>query len=783
MVLAHGVKILPERQCDVSWPVELAYVSASGFGIQTGKRTLFLFCDTQRDAGTWLDILTGLTTFGVLPSALPFDATAPPPSAGVGPQPAVLGPAPTGPLPDLPESSEDEGLDGLARVPTVSLKRKTAKELSQLSRTLLTRTAGQEEQIIGLKAELAASERTCDALRGRVLALETQLRLLSSMPAPPSDSEGEGEGEMEGGGGGGRDGAANPTLHDAAITIQMWWRLIRMRRHFAHVKSLAQVRGRTRTVEARAAGHSDERMPAGRASLSNRNRRTPTWSANIQPLAETSEGRTPLYALARAPKSTQGRIDQPAVPKKMAPRTVAVAPKGVADAEASALAADALTLVPEDAPPPVGSYVSLDKIRERRRLSGVPSEPEGASGAQGQGGDGRAPALDKQAGAEASAAPGLVEPTSSSDASRAAANAAADAHAAAVAAAYAAEQVAPVVLPVESPYDEIVEEDEGRHARLFTLEVSPVAATAGGDDTAVRHARSAMYHFNKRPVKGIKTLISAGLVNGAPEAVAKFICEEPGLSRSAVGDFFGEADEFSQEVLKVYSENFDFTDASLDQSLRLFLLSFRIPGEAQKIERVLTEFSRRFFACNPDIFLHVDTALVLSFSVMMLHTDLHNPSNPRRMTMPEFVRNNRGIDDGQDLPKEYLEMIYRNIEAEEFRESRPIRGPAATEDAPFAKEVRRRNGCHLAPFVAFPSPFCRLSLVFRPPMPWVTNVLGNRVLRGPYVRRGADQQAHAGQDGISPCHHHAILHHRGDRARAVQDQIAQREAHLNAPAL
>lgn len=35
--------------------------------------------------------------------------------------------------------------------------------------------------------------------------------------------------------------------------------------------------------------------------------------------------------------------------------------------------------------------------------------------------------------------------------------------------------------------------------------------------------------------------------------------------------------------------------------------------------------------------------------------------------MPEFVRNNRGIDDGQDLPRDYLEMIYSQIEAEEFR--------------------------------------------------------------------------------------------------------------------
>lgn len=91
------------------------------------------------------------------------------------------------------------------------------------------------------------------------------------------------------------------------------------------------------------------------------------------------------------------------------------------------------------------------------------------------------------------------------------------------------------------------------------------------------------------------------------------------------------------------------------------------PGEAQKIERVLTSFSQRYYAHNDDAFANEDTALILAFSIMMLHTDLHNPSNPRRMTLPEFVRNNRGIDDGGDLPEGMLTAIYERIRDTEFQ--------------------------------------------------------------------------------------------------------------------
>ena len=57
---------------------------------------------------------------------------------------------------------------------------------------------------------------------------------------------------------------------------------------------------------------------------------------------------------------------------------------------------------------------------------------------------------------------------------------------------------------------------------------------------------------------------------------------------------------------------------------RKFLSGFRLPGEAQKIDRLMEKFAERFVSCNPDSFKSADVAYVLAYSVIMLNTDAHN---------------------------------------------------------------------------------------------------------------------------------------------------------------
>ena len=79
----------------------------------------------------------------------------------------------------------------------------------------------------------------------------------------------------------------------------------------------------------------------------------------------------------------------------------------------------------------------------------------------------------------------------------------------------------------------------------------------------------------------------------------------------------------------------------------------------------MEKFAERYTAQNPEVFPTADVAFILAFSIIMLNTDLHNPAikEERRMTRQGFVRNNRGICDGKDLPEELLTAIFDRIKA------------------------------------------------------------------------------------------------------------------------
>jgi brefeldin A-inhibited guanine nucleotide-exchange protein len=121
--------------------------------------------------------------------------------------------------------------------------------------------------------------------------------------------------------------------------------------------------------------------------------------------------------------------------------------------------------------------------------------------------------------------------------------------------------------------------------------------------------------------------------------------------------------------MHAFVDMLDFTGLTFTEAIRLFLQSFRLPGEAQKIDRFVLKFAERYIACNPSTeFANADTAYILAFSVIMLNTDAHNKNlKTKRMTKAEFVKNNRGINDGKDLAEDFLGAIYDDIQTNEIR--------------------------------------------------------------------------------------------------------------------
>ncbi|KAG8732664.1 guanine nucleotide exchange protein for ADP-robosylation factor [Ceratobasidium sp. 423] len=175
--------------------------------------------------------------------------------------------------------------------------------------------------------------------------------------------------------------------------------------------------------------------------------------------------------------------------------------------------------------------------------------------------------------------------------------------------------------------------------------------------------------FNFKQKKGIQFLLEKGFIESrAPMHIAKFLISTDGFSKAALGEYLGEGEEENIAIMHAFVDLIDFTGLSFVEALRAFLQSFRLPGEAQKIDRFMLKFAARYIAQNPQsVFKDADPAYVLAYSVIMLNTDAYNPQVKKRMTRADFVKNNRGINDGSDLPEEMLSGIFDNIQAKEIR--------------------------------------------------------------------------------------------------------------------
>jgi len=220
---------------------------------------------------------------------------------------------------------------------------------------------------------------------------------------------------------------------------------------------------------------------------------------------------------------------------------------------------------------------------------------------------------------------------------------------------------------------------QGAPSESSTFEDDPSSPSKGSSSNPVEVYNSktrrraeeseAILRFNQKPSAGISYAAKCGHIDGEDAAdVARYLLAlKDVLDKTMIGEYLGREAEyqngFSIKVLHEYVRLMDFAGLVFDDAIRFFLSGFRLPGEAQKIDRIMEKFAERFTEQNPSVFPTADVAFILSFSIIMLNTDLHNPAikEERRMTREGFIRNNRGICDGQDLPSDLLNSIFDRI--------------------------------------------------------------------------------------------------------------------------
>lgn len=133
-----------------------------------------------------------------------------------------------------------------------------------------------------------------------------------------------------------------------------------------------------------------------------------------------------------------------------------------------------------------------------------------------------------------------------------------------------------------------------------------------------------------------------------------------------MGEFFGNPKEYNQNIYNAFCSFLDFSKLELDQALRLLLSRFKLPGEAQQIDRIVQTFSKKYMSDNFGVFKDEDTPYILSYSAIMLTTDAHSTTIPQKNKMKkhQFVENNRKI--CPTVTVEYLENMFDRIVSQKF---------------------------------------------------------------------------------------------------------------------
>lgn len=109
--------------------------------------------------------------------------------------------------------------------------------------------------------------------------------------------------------------------------------------------------------------------------------------------------------------------------------------------------------------------------------------------------------------------------------------------------------------------------------------------------------QQAINKFNDSAKRGIEYLIENNVLgNSSPKALALFLMSTKLIDKHVLGDFLGDPGELNAQIRDKIFDFLDFSCLEYDMALRRFLDVFHLPGEAQKIDRLMQSFAKKFYS-------------------------------------------------------------------------------------------------------------------------------------------------------------------------------------------
>ncbi|KAK9696408.1 hypothetical protein K7432_012487 [Basidiobolus ranarum] len=176
----------------------------------------------------------------------------------------------------------------------------------------------------------------------------------------------------------------------------------------------------------------------------------------------------------------------------------------------------------------------------------------------------------------------------------------------------------------------------------------------------------AVRKFKNCPWEGVKYMIDKSIIKTDPNSIAGFLHKTPGLSKKQLGKFLGM--ENNHSILAAFLDKCKLFGLRIDDALRVFLASFRLPGEGTVIDYLVKAFAKHWYELNQTrIQYDLETCTKFVFYVMALNADLHNKkcSSNSNFELPDFVSRFQDSDI-DNISEELLTEIYTSIQRDKL---------------------------------------------------------------------------------------------------------------------
>jgi len=153
-----------------------------------------------------------------------------------------------------------------------------------------------------------------------------------------------------------------------------------------------------------------------------------------------------------------------------------------------------------------------------------------------------------------------------------------------------------------------------------------------GDDTILEEqylgqnpiVKKAVSQFAVNPIKSLRFLFQQKLLHCSSVSIAFFLHCMPGISKRQLGFFIGMPEH--SDILEAFIDAIPCQNVRLDQSLRLFLKTIRLPSDNDIINRIFCCFAKIWHSRNEHVvsFDYIMT-LKLVFTLISLNAEMHPP--------------------------------------------------------------------------------------------------------------------------------------------------------------